>query len=124
MGDAVGDFAVHARFRRLPFEALPVAVAKAADCILVERYFAGWQHLDAVNVISRYLVVRRKPPQGVDLVVEEVDADGRICAHREHIDQRTTDREFTVLADLRHAQVTRSGEGVDERIPVDGVALS
>ena len=54
--------------------------------------------------------------QGLDFVVEKVDAH-RLCrAHREYVDQRAADGKLAVLGDLRHAQVAGRHEGCRELV--------
>ena len=123
VGDAVGDVAIDPGLRRLAFETLAVAVAEVADGRSIERHLARRQDLDPLHGVARHLGIRGEVFQRLDFVVEEVDAQRRIGAHREQVDQRPAHGEFTVLRDLRHAQVAGVDERIDERLAGQRLAV-
>ncbi len=84
---------------------LAKALAKELDGRLVEREFASGQDLDLVGLARRTLRLCVERAQGLDLVVEQVDAHGRRAAGREDVEHRAAHSELAGLGHLLDAQV-------------------
>jgi hypothetical protein len=59
----------------------------------------------------------------LDLVVEQVDAQRRVVAHREQVEQRAAHRELAVFHDLGHVAVTGVDQPLAQRRDVEAHAL-
>src|SRR5690606_32689468 len=87
----LGDVAIDRAARRLPGEMLAKALPEAGDALLVERKLAGRQNADAVGLAAGQLRLRIEQPERLDLVVEEIHADGLFGPGRENVEQRAPD---------------------------------
>ncbi len=74
------------------------------------RELGGGRDLDRVGVAERALGEGREPAQRLDLVVEEVDADGALLRRRVDVQQPAADGELAALLDLVDALVARRDE--------------
>ena len=101
----VGDRAVDGAASRLDGKMLAKALAKELDRGFVERELASGQNLDLVGLARRTLRLCVERAQGFDLVVEQIDADGRRAAGREDVEHSAAHRELAGLGDLLDAQV-------------------
>ena len=61
--------------------------------------------LDHLGVAERALREGREPPQRLDLVAEQVDADGAVLGRREQVEEPAADRELAAVLDLVDALV-------------------
>ena len=75
------------------------SIAKAADRGGIERHLPRWQDTNALGLGDGALAVGIERAQGIDLVVEQIDAHRIVGAHREYVDQRTAHRELAALGD-------------------------
>ena len=75
--------------------------------------------LTAILLRHGALGFRVEGPDGIDLRVEEIDAQGQRAAHREEIEQRPAHGKFAVLHDLGDAAVTGAVEPGAHRIEVE-----
>ena len=78
-------------------EALAEPRLEARDRILLQRKLSRRQQTNGVHLVDGALVFRIEGAQGLDFVVEQVDAIGQFAAHREQVDQRAAHGEFAVL---------------------------
>ena len=101
----VGDRAVDGAAPGLDGKMLAKALAKELDRGLVERKLARGQDFDLVGLARRELRLRVERAQRFDLVVEQVDADRRRAAGREHVEHGAANRELAGLRDLFDAQI-------------------
>src|SRR5581483_3169556 len=60
---------------------------------------------DRIDLLQRALRFRIEAADGVDLLVEQLDAIGFARAHREDVDQRATHGEVSGFVDLRHVAI-------------------
>src|SRR5205814_8236160 len=92
--------AIDAGARRIPFEACAIAAAELPDRGRIERYFASGEQLHARQRIEGALGLRVEAPDGLDLVVEQVDAQRRGAAHGKDVEERPAHRELPGTHDL------------------------
>ncbi len=64
------------------------------------------RHLDHLGVAQRALRERREPPEGLDLVAEQVDPHRPILRRGKQVQQPAADRELTTILDLVDALVS------------------
>ena len=74
------------------------------------RELGGGRDLDGVGVAERALGERREPAQRLDLVVEQVDADGALLGGRVDVEQAAADGELAAVLDLVDALVAGGDE--------------
>ena len=106
-GDAGGEVLVDRAAAIVDVEALAETPAEVGDGLFLQGKFAGRQQADRLHLVHRALGLRVEGAQRFDLVVEQVDAIGRLAAHREQVDQRAAHGELAVLVDGVHAAVAR-----------------
>ncbi len=106
-GDAGGEVLVDRAAAIVDVEALAETPAEVGDGLFLQWEFAGRQQADRLDLVDRALGFRVEGAQRLDFVVEQVDAVGRLAAHREQVDQRAAHGELTVLVDGVHAAVAR-----------------
>ena len=70
----------------------------------------GGRDLDELGVAERALGERREPAQRLDLIAEQVDADGAVLGRREQVEQAAADRELAAVLDLVDALVAGGDE--------------
>ena len=68
------------------------------------------------------MAFRIESPDGLDLVIEQIDSQRSGRTHRVDIEQRATDRELARADDLADARITRFGKSLSERLDREGVA--
>ncbi len=90
----------------------------------IQRRLASRQDLHHVDHLAGDLRFRREVAQGFDLVIQEIDAQRCVGAHREQVDQRAAHRELAVLGYLRHARVAGGDQRFDERLPRQRLAAT
>ena len=88
------------------------------------RQLGGGRDLDLLGVAERALGEGREPPQRLDLVAEQVDADGAVLGRREHVEQPAADRELAAVLDLVDALVAGRDEVARGLVEVDQLALA
>ena len=94
------SYAKHPRDQR---QAPPAVASWDAD--LIERHLASRQNADRVDLVARQLRFRVEITQALDLVVEKIDSQRFVRTHREHVEQRATHGELSVLVHLGDPQV-------------------
>src|SRR5438105_4657289 len=104
-GHAVRHVAIEALLRRVAFEELAPAAAKARPPGVVEGELARRQHADFLDGVKRALRVDVERLYGIDDVVIEVEAIGKRTAGRKEIDQAAAHTNFTRPDDLRHVLI-------------------
>ena len=114
MRDALADVLVDRAPPHVDIERAVPAVAKARDALGIQGDLPRGQHAYRLDPLGRALGVRVERPQGLDAVIEQVDAQRRPCAHGEDVHQRTPHR---VLASFGH------GAGVAVAGPLEARAL-
>ena len=77
---------------------------------MLGRELGGGRDLDHVGVAERALGEGREPAQRLDLVVEEVDADGALLRGGVDVEQPAADRELAAVLDLVDPLVARRHE--------------
>ena len=117
--EALADVAVQRHARQVALEARAEAAAEVADRVRREAELARRQQLEALEPLARALRVGVEAADAVDLPVEQVDAQRRLAAHREHVEQRAADRELAGRRHLRHARVAGRGQAQPERLEVE-----
>ncbi len=103
-------------------EALAEAAAEAGDRFLVQGEFACRQQADRLDLVDGALGLRVEGAQGLDLVVEQVDTEGQLAAHREQVDQRAADGELAVLVDRVDAAVAGAFQAQAHPLDVEFLA--
>ncbi len=86
-GDAAGNILVDDRLRRVALEGFAEAGTGFRAGLLVHREFACRQQVDGLHWENSALGVRVEGADGVDLVIEQIDAVGQLRAHRKEVDQ-------------------------------------
>ncbi|TLY67470.1 MAG: hypothetical protein E6K45_05410 [Gammaproteobacteria bacterium] len=114
--------AIDAGARRIPFEACAIAAAELLDRGRIERYFASGEQPHARQRIEGALGLRVEAPDGLDLVVEQVDAERRGAAHGKDVEERPAHRELPGTHDLADARVAGFREALAEGL--DGERLT
>ena len=83
-------------------EALPVTGAEQLDSILVGGKLVSWQQAYGGHRLAGALTVGIESADGIDLIIEEVDAIGLFRTHREEIQQGTAGGKLAMLEHLLH----------------------
>ena len=115
--------AIDAAAVRVALEARAVAAAKVLHGLRIERHFARRQQPHARQRVERALRVRVESTDGLDLLVEQVDAQRRRRTHREHIEERAAHRELAGADHLADACVAGLGEALPEGLDGERLAL-
>ena len=122
--EAVAHGAIDHALRRVALESLAVPQAECLDRVRVERHLAARQQAHVFQRIAGALRVRIELADHLDLIVEEIDAQRRLRAHREHIEQRSAQRELPGRADLRHRGIAgfhqSRAQRLDGQLVADG----
>ncbi len=121
--DAVRNVLVQVGLRRIAFEELAVAAAKARAARIVERKFARGQQANRRYGIERALRIDVEGLDALDFVIEEVDPIGQRRTHREEIDQAAAHAEFSGRDDLRHVRIAGQRELRAQALDVEPLAL-
>ncbi len=103
---AFADVLVDVRPGWIALEALAEALAKARLPVIVEREFACRQQADFRHRIQRALGVHIEGGDGLDLVVEQVDAVRQHAAHRKQVDDAAAHAVFAGRQHLLHMAVS------------------
>ena len=89
---------------------------------VLRRQLGGGRDLDHLGLAERALGERGEPAQRLDLVVEQVDADGALLRGRVHVEQAAADGELAAVVDLVDAVVARGDEVVRRLVEVEQLA--
>ncbi|MNX96372.1 hypothetical protein D3C86_1286840 [compost metagenome] len=108
--NAVADVLVGQSARRVAFEDLAKACAEAVARLLVHRKFASGQELDFAHRVQAALRIDVEAADGLDLVVEQVQAVRHHRAHGEQVDQSAAQAEFARRRHLGDVVVVGQGE--------------
>ena len=107
-GNALDGVVVENALARVDIEQRLEALAEAGDGATRQRVFMCGQNLDRLDLVATALGVRVEGTQGVDLVIEQVDAQRLLAAHGEQVDQCAAQSVFARLVDRLHRAVTGS----------------
>ncbi len=107
-GNALDGVVVENALARVDIEQRLEALAEAGDGATRQRVFMCGQNLDRLDLVATALGVRVEGTQGVDLVIEQVDAQRLLAAHGEQVDQCAAQGVFARLVDRLHRAVTGS----------------
>ena len=107
-GNALDGVVVENALARVDVEQRLEALAEAGDGTARQRIFMRRQNLDRFDLVATTLGVRVEGAQGVDLVIEQVDAQRLLAAHGEQVDQCAAQGVFARLVDRLHRAVTGS----------------
>ena len=121
-GDAFAYVLVDARPGRVAFEALAETLAEIRLAFFVQRKFARRQQANLRHRIQRALRVHIKGGDGLDLVIEQVDAIGQRAAHRKQVDQPAAHAVFARGEHLLHMSVARQSHLFAQPVQVEPVA--
>ena len=91
----------------IALETLAIAQPERLDRIGVQRQLAARQQAHVFQRVARALRFRIELADDLDLVVEQVHAQRRLRAHREHVEQRAAQCELAGRADLRYRGIAR-----------------
>jgi hypothetical protein len=116
------DAAIDRRPRRVSFEAGAKPPAEFPHAVRIERDLTGGQQAHAVERVERPLRIRVETPYGLDLVVEQVNAQRRSRPHRVHVEQRAANGIFTRTGDLTHAGIAGFDQALPERLQLQRLA--
>ncbi len=86
-------------------EAVAQCVQRAPDRGLVQRDLAPGQQFDAFDAFKRALRFRVERTDRIDFVVEQLDPERHLGAHREHVEQAAAHREVAGVEHLRRVPV-------------------
>ncbi|MNU90270.1 hypothetical protein D3C71_801310 [compost metagenome] len=89
---------------------------------LVHRHFAAGQHLHCRDLVQRALRFGIERADGVDVLVQQFDAQRRIGAHRVDVEQAAAHGEITRVQHLRHIAVAGAFQPTLFRIHVQALA--
>ena len=117
----VADVFVDLADQRITGDLFAVALAKLSYRIGVGRKFACGQQFDAVGSLQRALVGRIETSDRFDFIIEQIDAVGQAAASRVEVDDRSSDRELTVLHHLRYIRIAAGLEPASERVDFESV---
>ena len=119
---ALADLAVDVAVLRITLEAGAEALPEQAYRGLVQGELARRQQTDFVAAVERALRLGIEGADGLDFVVEQVDAERLAAAHREQVEQGTAYRELAVFHDLGDAAVAGGIEPCAHGVEVEPVA--
>jgi len=109
-GDALAHILVDARPGWVTLEAVAEVLAESGLPFLVHRELARGQQADFRHGIQRALRVHVEAGNGLDLVVEQVDAVRQHAAHREQVDDAAAHAVFAGGEHLLHMVVACKSE--------------
>ncbi|MCY1525359.1 hypothetical protein D9M68_603350 [compost metagenome] len=109
-GHAVAHVLVDAALGRVALEQFAPAAAKARAGVVVHRELAARQQAHLGHGVEAALGVGVEGADGVDLVIEQVDAKRHRRAHREQVDQAAAHRVLARAHHLRHVAVAGQRE--------------
>src|SRR5690606_29053860 len=95
--NARGEVLIDGAAAEIHVEALAKAPAEVGNGLFLQRKLTRRQQADRLDLVHRALVFRVEGTQGLDFVVEQIDAVGDFAAHREQIDQCATYGELAVF---------------------------
>ena len=96
------------------------AISASSRCSAAE--LGGGRDLDHLGLPERALGEGREPAQRLDLVVEQVDADGALLGGRVDVEQAAADRELAAVLDLVDALVAGRHEVGGRLVEVEQLA--
>ena len=91
--------------------------------LLVEQCLAGRHQCEGPGLAGAALVGRVEAPHRLDLVAEEVEADGLFLAGREQVDDRAAHRIFAGVMDRVGPLVASGLQQLDQPVALDPLAL-
>ena len=120
-GELVGNVLVHLALGRIAFEAFAEVLSEAGHAVLVQGHFPGRQQADFRHLVQGALGVRVEGADGLDFVVEQIDAIGQGRAHGEQVDEAAAHGEFAGRKHLVHRVVAGPGQAAAQFFPVQPV---
>ena len=99
-GPALGDLAVDQAALGVALDLGAVPLAEGAHRLVRERKFPRREQAHLLDLLPGTLGIRVEGADGLDLVVEEVDAQGLQAPHGEDVQQGPADRELPMGYDL------------------------
>ncbi len=103
-------------------EAFAQAGQHALDAGIVHRYFAARQHLDRVHLVQRTLRFRVEHADRIDILIQQLDPQWRVRAHREHVEQAAADGKVARVHHLRDIAVAGAFQAALFRIQIQPLA--
>src|SRR5690606_37990318 len=103
-------------------EQFAVARAETLDAVFVEQCLGGGEQGEAFDPGDAALAGGIEAAHALDLVAEEIEAERRLLAGREEIDQATAHRELAGIAHRLGAAVAVGGEEGGEAVEIDPLA--
>ena len=103
-------------------EAFAKACLEAGHFVLLHGEFARRQQAHGIHLVYRALGLGVEGAQGLDLVIEQVDAVGQLAAHGEQVDQCTAHGELAMLIDRVDAAVAGGFQPRAHLLHVEGLA--
>jgi len=100
-------------------EHLAVARPEALDRVLIEQRFGRWKQLQRLGGAKTALVGGIEAANTLDLVAEEVDAQPRVLAGGEKVDEAAAHREFALIGDGIDAVEPVGDEQFGKRVAID-----
>jgi hypothetical protein len=123
-GHAAGaNVLVNPALGRVALEHLAEAAPEQRAAGLVQRELARRQQPHVAHLVDAPLGVDVEGTDGLDLVVEQVDAVGNRRAHGEDVDQPAAHAVLARRHHLRDVRVARHGQLLAERLGVEARAL-
>ena len=108
-GEAGADVLVDLAVADVDIERAVPGIAESGDSGRVERGLPGRQDAHAPRWGDGPLAVGVEDAQRVDFVIEQVDADGVVRAHREDVHERAAYGELAAFTDRVGGAVARAG---------------
>ena len=105
----------------VPVETLEPRHLETVGRVAADRELPCGHQFDLLDAVHRALGFRVKSPQGFDLIIEQIDAIGRVAAHREHIQQRAADRELAMLENRLNGAVSIQCKAFGEAVGIKGI---
>ncbi len=121
-GQTFAHVAVERHACQVAFEARPEAASESTHRFRPKTELAGREQVDARQVLTGALCLGVEAAHALHPQVHQVDAQRNLAAHREHVEQRAADGEFTWSADLGHACISGRSEPQPERGEVEFLA--
>ena len=101
---------------------MAVARPKRLDGVLVERELARRQQTNLIELVGRALRIGVKGPNGIDLVVEQVEPVGRVGAHRVEIHHRAANRVLAVRSHFRNRGIAGRFQALAQGVEIQRIA--
>ena len=122
--DAGGDVLIDRAAPHIDVEGVMPVAAEAGDAVRIEGELLGRQQVNAPHPADGHLRLHIEVAQGVDFLVEQVDAQRMGQAHRVDVHQGAAHGELAPLADRLHRQIAGGQQAAALLMQVEALAHS